>query len=127
MRRVLMGVLAGLGLCSGATAASAEPVTTRVETRAFYGATITLEEGVRVYRPLPRHDRVIINPGGQTPVSLNFSEARSTSFNDFAGGPPPVIGSYGPSYYGGYGNVLPRRHHHGRGQGSGGNRFIPRR
>lgn len=48
--------------------------TTRIETRPFYGATVTLEHGVRVIRPLPADENVIINPGGRTPVSLGFSE-----------------------------------------------------
>ncbi len=53
-----------------------EPRTTRVETRPFYGATVTLEEGVRVFRPLPPHERVIINPGGRTPLTINVDEHR---------------------------------------------------
>lgn len=36
--------------------------TTRIEPRPFYGATVTVEEGVRVFRPLPPHDRIIIDP-----------------------------------------------------------------
>ena len=61
-----------------ATPAAADAVTTRIETRPFYGATVTLEEGVRVFRPLPRHDRVIINPGGQTPLSLGMPSPTTT-------------------------------------------------
>jgi hypothetical protein len=63
--------------------AYAEPTTTRIETRPYYGATVTLEHGVRVFRPLPPHDRVIINPGGTTPLSLGIEEHRSTSHNHF--------------------------------------------
>lgn len=55
--------------------------TVRIETRPFYGATVTLEEGVRVFRPLPADKRVIINPGGRTPLSLNFLDAKSESHN----------------------------------------------
>lgn len=36
--------------------------TTRYEPRPFYGATVTIENGVRVWRPLPPHDRIIIDP-----------------------------------------------------------------
>lgn len=36
--------------------------TTRVEPRPFYGATVTLEKGVRVWRPLPPHREIIIDP-----------------------------------------------------------------
>lgn len=64
---------------AGAAVVSVAPVvaqsyTTRIETRPFYGAIVTLEEGVRVYRPLPPERQVIINPGGQTPLSLGFNE-----------------------------------------------------
>jgi hypothetical protein len=128
MRAVTTGLIAGLGLIMAVPCAFAEPVTTRIETRPFYGATVTLEEGVRVFRPLPSHDRVVINPGGQTPVSLNFSEARNYSFNEYAGEPAPVIGRYGPAYYGAFGNMLPRRHHHhGRPGHRHGPKMFPRR
>jgi hypothetical protein len=63
------------------TAALANSSTTRIETRPFYGATVTLEEGVRVFRPLPSHDRVIINPGGRTNLSLGFEENKSYNYN----------------------------------------------
>lgn len=36
--------------------------TTRIEPRPFYGATVTYENGVRVWRPLPPHSQVIIDP-----------------------------------------------------------------
>jgi hypothetical protein len=58
----------------GAGSPVAAQVTTRIETRPVYGAVVTLEHGVRVYRPLPPHDRVIINPGGRTPVVVNAGE-----------------------------------------------------
>jgi hypothetical protein len=35
---------------------------------------VTIEEGVRVFRPLPRHDRVIVNPGNRTPVTLEIGD-----------------------------------------------------
>ncbi|MEZ5855585.1 MAG: hypothetical protein R3D67_12905 [Hyphomicrobiaceae bacterium] len=62
-------------------ASAQSPVTTRIETRPFYGATVTLEAGVRVFRPLPPHDRVILNPGGATPLNLGIEEHRSVSHN----------------------------------------------
>jgi hypothetical protein len=76
-----LGVLTvAVSVFASATAANAQS-TTRIETRPFYGATVTLEEGVRVFRPLPRHDRVIINPNGQAPVSLQFRESHENSIN----------------------------------------------
>jgi hypothetical protein len=50
--------------------------TTRIEPRPVYGAIITIEEGVRVFRPLPPERHVIINPGGSTPLNLSFNETR---------------------------------------------------
>src|ERR1700741_4835924 len=77
-------------LSAGAVAARAAPAfaearTTRIETRPFYGATVTLEEGVRVFRPLPRHDRIIINPGGKTPLSLEVNETHNHNFDQGGG------------------------------------------
>lgn len=60
---------------AAAGAAGAQGYTTRIETRPFYGAIITLEEGVRVIRPLPPERHVIINPNN-TPLSLNFNDTR---------------------------------------------------
>ncbi len=111
MRALALAVLTGVSVSVAAPAALAEAVTTRIETRPFYGATVTLEEGVRVFRPLPRHDRVIINPGGQTPLSLSYSESRNYSFNEYVGG-GHAAGNYGPAYYGASGNILPHNRHH---------------
>jgi len=74
MRALALAVLTSVSVSIAAPAAFAEAVTTRIETRPFYGATVTLEEGVRVFRPLPRHDRVIINPAGRTPLSLGIND-----------------------------------------------------
>ena len=73
MRSLTFGVLAGAGIALGSLPALAQS-TTRIETRPFYGATVTIEEGVRVFRPLPRHDRVIINPNNATPVTLDVGD-----------------------------------------------------
>jgi hypothetical protein len=53
-------VLAGLGLLLASLPAAAQS-TTRIEASDLYGARVTVEEGVRVFRPLPPHDRRIIN------------------------------------------------------------------
>jgi hypothetical protein len=82
MRRLLPALVAAAAVLSP-VAAAAESATTRIETRPFYGATVTLEEGVRVFRPLPSHDRVIINPGGTTPLSLGYEQRSSVSHNYF--------------------------------------------
>jgi hypothetical protein len=102
MRTLTFGILAGAGIALGSPTAFAQS-TTRIEPRPFYGATVTLEEGVRVFRPLPPHDRVIINPGGRTPLYLSIGEGGSYSQN------------YGASYIsgapGGVGRFLPRGRH----------------
>ena len=125
MRTLAFGLFAGAVLAAGSLPASAQS-TVRIEPRPFYGATVTMEEGVRVFRPLPRHDRVIINPGGQTPLSLGFVESKNYSFNHFTGDGRGVEHT-GPAYYGGFGNVLPRGRHHGHGKGHGHGHGGPRR
>lgn len=110
-----------LSVAAAVTPASAAG-TTRIETRPFYGAVVTIEEGVRVFRPLPPTERVIINPHGRTPLSLGFNETyvnernynynyNETSVED--GGSGGVIGGY----YGGYGRHFGRGH---RNRGGGG-------
>ena len=77
MRFLALGLIAGAGLAVGGLPASAESsYTTRIEPRPFYGATVTIEEGVRVFRPLPPHDRVIINPGNATPIAIDVGGTR---------------------------------------------------
>ena len=73
MRSLTLGIVAGLGILPAACRHSAQS-TTRIESRPFYGATVTIEAGVRVFRPLPPHDRVIINPGNATPLTLNVGD-----------------------------------------------------
>lgn len=88
LRHMLMVATAAV-VCTPAVlpasnAQAQEATTTRIETRAFYGATVTLEAGVRVFRPLPPHSKVIINPGGVTPIHLSHDEHRAP------------VNSYGP-------------------------------
>lgn len=60
---------------SGAVAASAQSASvTRIEPRPYYGAVVTIEEGVRVFRPLPTTKRIIINPDHRTPLSLSVRD-----------------------------------------------------
>ncbi|MFN3869783.1 MAG: hypothetical protein ACK4MF_12060 [Hyphomicrobiaceae bacterium] len=118
-RSILGTAVAAAALC-GVAALPAAAGTTRIETRPFYGAVVTIEEGVRVFRPLPNTDRVIINPGGQTPLSLGFNETyvneRNYNYNynsteDGGGGGRGV--PYGVGGYYGHGNG----HHGGRNGG----------
>jgi len=60
--------LLGLLLVAAATAVlvkgavGQEAYTTRFETRPYYGAVVTIEHGVRVYRPVPPTLHMIIDP-----------------------------------------------------------------
>jgi hypothetical protein len=123
MRVPTLGILASLSLCFAALPANAESSTTRIEPRPFYGATVTLEEGVRVFRPLPPHNRVIINPGNKTPVSLGFEERQIYSYSQNhnynydanAGHPDAISGAYVPN--GRHHGSRHGHHHHGRAGG----------
>jgi hypothetical protein len=96
--------VAGGALLALADAAAAQGYTTRIETRPFYGATVTLEEGVRVIRALPPERQVIINPDG-TPLMLGFNETniydRRAVYNrnvEEGGGGGAFYGPDGPYY-----------------------------
>jgi hypothetical protein len=80
---VMSVFLAAIAANLGAGASAQDATTTRIETRPFYGATVTIEEGVRVFRPLPPHRHIIINPGAKTPLnlSLNESSERQTAYD----------------------------------------------
>lgn len=125
-RASVFAALAAAGLCWTATAAFAEARTTRIETRPFYGATVTLEEGVRVFRPLPRHDRVIINPEGKTPLSLEFNQTHNHHFHHGGGAVSNAeasssagAGGIGGDFRNRHGSHNMRRFGTGRGFGSG--------
>ncbi|MDP1909787.1 MAG: hypothetical protein Q8K85_15925 [Hyphomicrobium sp.] len=63
---------AAVALLTGSAFAQAAADTTRIVPSETYGATVTMEEGVRVFRPFPSERHVIINPEGRTPLSLNY-------------------------------------------------------
>jgi len=70
-------LLSAFALSFGANAVLAQDAqTTRIEPHSFYGAMVTIEGGVRVFRPLPPTTHVIINPDGATPLSLSLNETR---------------------------------------------------
>ncbi len=129
MRRTLLStsLLSFALLLVGASAAAAASLT-RIETRPFYGATITLEEGVRVYRPLPPHRQIIINPDGRTPLNLTFEERNTVvhhhqyQYSDGGSG-GDVIG-YGGGFFPGD-RFKHRRFHHRR-HGGGHLIHVPR-
>ena len=86
MSKLAFGLAAALAtsLVFNAAGALADGSTIRIEPRAYHGAVVTLEAGVRVFRPLPPTSHVIINPDG-TPLNIGISEKRvyqhSNSYN----------------------------------------------
>ena len=70
---------------AGQALAQSQAATIRIEPRPYYGASITLEQGVRVWRPLPTTKYVIINPDNKTPLNLNLADVREhvTSENHY--------------------------------------------
>ena len=53
--------------------AQQDAYTTRIEPRPIYGAVVTIEHGVRVWRPVPPTTHLIVNPEG-VPLMLNVGE-----------------------------------------------------
>lgn len=100
--RFASAAVVALSAVSFAASAAMAQSTTRIEPRPFYGAVITLEEGVRVIRPLPPERHVIINPNN-TPLSLSFNDTRVYEkrtvrhYHENAGNG----GNVAPRYYGG--------------------------
>lgn len=74
-RSALILALLAVGL---ATPAFAGGRVIQIEPRPTYGATVTIEEGVRVMRPFPAGDRqVIVNPN-RTPLVLEVGQDGGT-------------------------------------------------
>lgn len=119
----LLPLAAALAVATTAGTAQAQSTssTIRIEPRPYYGATVTLEQGVRVWRPLPPVKQVIVNPGGRTPLNLSYAEVneRSTShnyyYNEGATGDGAVVGPGYGYYPGTYGPFLGRPRHGAQG------------
>ena len=113
-RTFLLAATTLAGTVALAGAAFAQASTIRIEPRPYYGATITLEQGVRVWRPLPTTKYVIINPDNRTPLNLSLADinhhsTNTNTFNGTAGAVDgvPVLGSSG--FIGGPRGLLPSR------------------
>jgi len=104
-RLALFALAAGAALPLPSAAYDQDAFTTRIEPQPFYGATVTIESGVRVFRPLPTTRQVIVNPGGLTPLNLGYYDTRvteqstSTNYNYNTFDAPPVsagvVGGFG--------------------------------
>ena len=99
-RLVSLGTVAGLATFALAgTALAGDSATIRIEPRPVYGATVTIEEGVRVIRPLPPEKYVIVNPGGATPLNLNLAEQTVTHHSVSASTNTHIYRDYGRRYH----------------------------
>lgn len=87
MRSYLLPLAAILAVSSPALAYDDGAGLTRIEPRNFYGASITKEAGVHVYRTLPRTQNYIINPDHKTPLNLTIENRTERIF------PAPLDGS----------------------------------
>jgi hypothetical protein len=83
MRFVRLSLVAGAAIVFAGSAIAESAHTTRIETQRYYGAIVTLEHGVRVTRPLPPTQHMIINPDGATPLSIGAN-------GDISAASPPV-------------------------------------
>lgn len=114
-RTRLLSLFALFACVVGSSGAALAQGVIRVEPRPFYGAVVTMEEGVRVFRPLPADRYIVINPGHGTPLSLGIQDTRvyerRTIHNYDHGGGRASGGSYA---YSGAGYV-PGYARHGRG------------
>jgi len=121
--KIAVAMAALIGVSGQAFAQGAS--TTRIETRPYYGATVTLEAGVRVFRPLPPTRRMIINPHGETPLSLGINETnvyeyrRSNNYHhhQYSGNAPSGYAGGAYPYYGGGFHGRRGGGHHGHGGG----------
>jgi hypothetical protein len=78
MRILGLSLLAGLaGALACPAQAQQDAFTTRIEPRPIYGAVVTIEHGVRVYRPVPPTTHLIINPD-RVPLMLNVGDPAAT-------------------------------------------------
>lgn len=105
-------------LLAAGTAATAASLT-RIETRPYYGATVTEEEGVRVFRPLPLTRHIIINPDGRTPLNLTIEDRNVVVHQHNYVAPAEDTTEGAGRFVGGYGLGLPRVHRGDRGHRHG--------
>jgi len=110
MRRLLLAGIFAAAAVAPAFAGSGGAVTTRIETRPYYGAVVTVENGVRVWRPLPPHDRIIINPEGKASVNIDIdAKSRAPHAEAPSNGHERYGSGYSEGYAAGYSEGLARR------------------
>lgn len=75
LKAILPASVFALAMASQAIAGD----TTRIVHDEPYGAIVTKEAGVLVFRGLPPTRKVIVNPDGKTPLELKQTEVRETN------------------------------------------------
>jgi hypothetical protein len=76
---------------------------TRIETGPVYGAaTVTVEHGVQVYRPLPPLRHMIVNPDGRTPLNLTIEDRNIVVRHYYYGVASEDTGGSADRFVGGY-------------------------
>lgn len=80
-----------------------------IETRPYYGAVVTVENGVRVWRPLPPHDRIIINPNGKASVNIDVDAKKHANSEPGPSGHERYGNGYTEGYSAGFSEGLNRR------------------
>ncbi|MEQ1647978.1 MAG: hypothetical protein ABL898_05270 [Hyphomicrobiaceae bacterium] len=75
-------------LATTATAALADARTIRIEPRPYTSVIVTMENGVRVWRPMPPTELVIVNPGNKASINLEVDAKgrRTENHNSFSHG-----------------------------------------
>lgn len=118
----LLAVLCLLApLLAASPADAGQSTLVRIEPRPYYGAVVTIEQGVRVWRALPRTQHMVINPTG-APVNVNITDIRETVTHRVQGdGHAHTGGAYAPQASGGYylPGYAPSRHHRFSGRAHG--------
>ena len=77
MRGPVLLSLAALAAALPGPVAAETAHTTRIETRPVYGAVVTIEHGVRVWRPVPPTEHLIVNPD-RVPLALSVEDSATT-------------------------------------------------
>jgi hypothetical protein len=98
---LIAAVTLGMASVSPAGAYDNSAGLVRIEPRPYYGAVVSIENGVRVYRGLPTQQMTIINPD-KTPISLSFNRTIEHRTIEGVDGGASIIERDSPMYYGGF-------------------------
>lgn len=77
MNTIAKALIAAISISMSGAALAGD--TTRILHTEPYGAIVTKEAGVLVFRGLPPTRKVIVNPDGKTPLELRHTEVNETN------------------------------------------------